>query len=83
MKEKEIKKLDEKGEEKISGGTKSLEDLMIDPKKVLTLKYGAPCICIPKIPTELLKQVKPVKQPEQPTEPLAPAKPVEPEILKK
>ena len=82
MKEKEMKKLDEKSEEKISGGTKSLEDLMIDPK-VLTLKYGAPCIGIPKIPTELLKQVKPVKQPEQPTEPLAPAKPVEPEILKK
>ena len=81
MKEKEMKKLDEKSEEKISGGTKPLKDF-IDPK-VLTLKYGAPCIGIPKIPTELLKPVEPVKQPEQPAEPLAPAKPVEPEASKK
>lgn len=39
MSEKEIKELDEKGEEKISGGTKFLKDNFVDPKlKILT--YG-------------------------------------------
>ena len=31
MSEKEIKKIDEKGEEKVSGGKKSLKDMKIIP----------------------------------------------------
>ena len=43
MDEKEIKKLDEKAEEKISGGTKFLKDNLVDPKLKI-LAYTAPVI---------------------------------------
>lgn len=77
MDEKEIKKLDEKAEEKISGGTKFLKDNLVDPKLEI-LAYGAPFIRIPRLPIRTLKPVEPKEKPEQPVEPLVPANPVKP-----
>lgn len=54
MDEKEIKKLDEKAEEKISGGTKFLKDNLVDPKLEI-LAYGAPMIRPMIMPTEPVK----------------------------
>lgn len=44
MNEKEVKKIDETGEEKISGGTKFLKDNLVDPKLKILSYYGAPMI---------------------------------------
>ena len=63
MNEKEIKKLDKKGEEKISGGA----DLKEESKKFLKdrrhaiLAYGAPLVR----PEEILKKLKEIKTKEE------------------
>ena len=80
MSDKEMKKLDKKGEEEISGGA-SLKEILtnpeyvVDPKAYSILAYGGPkprffrpCGRIP---------VKP-SQPKKPTEPLTPANPANP-----
>ena len=80
MSDKEMKKLDKKCEEEISGGA-SLKEILtnpeyvVDPRAYSILAYGGPkprffrpCGRIP---------VKP-SQPKKPTEPLTPANPANP-----
>ena len=80
MSEKEIKKIDESSEEKVSGGSKILKDY-INKHQIATfyggpqiLKYGGPCI-FPKKPPVVPKD--PQQQP--PVEPLTPEKPETPQ----
>ena len=59
MDEREIKKLDEKGEEKISGGMNTDKDKLlksaVDPKMLSIVTYGAPLVRpVTKLPTELI-----------------------------
>lgn len=64
------------GIENIAGGVKS--ELEKIPKiKTPFVKYGGPCIKVPKIPTiKPLKPMKPSEKPESSVEPLAPAQPL-------
>lgn len=63
MNEKEIKKLDEKSEEKISGGAGLKEEskkFLKDPRHAI-LAYGAPLVR----PEEILKKLKEIKTKEE------------------
>lgn len=75
MNKKEIKKLEDKAVEKISGGVKSLKEIIKKPGAIFARKYGGIPI---KPPVKPIKPVEPVKQPEQPAEPLVPVNPAEP-----
>ena len=60
MSEKEIKKIDEKGEEKVSGGKKSLKDMKINPNFDVSsiLTYGGPLIRPVIHPGDVIKKLK-------------------------
>ena len=81
MSEKEMKKLDEKGEEKISGGLKMSKDEL---KKVLSkiktdanpiLVYGGPLICPKFVPTWKKKKAEEEKNKKKPEEALTASQP--------
>ena len=81
MSKKEIKRLGEEAVEKISGGAKSLKELIKKPGAIFIKKYGGLPIKPPVKPIEPVEPVKPVEpgtQPEQTVEPLTPPNPVQP-----
>ncbi len=85
MDEREIKKLDEKGEEKISGGMNTDKDKLlksaVDPKMLSIVTYGAPLVRpVTKLPTELIKyyngkKIEETKEENKPEEALTASQP--------
>lgn len=78
MSKKEIKRLGEEAVEKISGGAKSLKELIKKPGAIFIKKYGGLPIKPPVKPIEPVEPVEPGTQPEQTVEPLTPPNPVQP-----
>ena len=79
MNEKEIKKIDEKGEEKVSGGAKSLrsrlEEASVNPKlSTSILAYGGPLID-PRHFLEIKKKAEEAAKSKKTEEALTPSQP--------